>query len=118
MLQAKTVSGGAEGWGDGEKQELSWLPHHPILSTLTSNLPVLEFAFCFQPPSLKKNLWKNMGVPATFNACLLVLKGHIRKPLCFKLICIFQLLASADIHCIFVLPVGWAGGKKDVIQEA
>lgn len=59
-----------------------------------------------------------MGVPATFNEYLLVLRGHIRKALCFKLISIFQWLASADIHCIFVLPVGWAAGKKDVIQGA
>lgn len=51
-------------------------------------------------------MWKNMGVPATFNAYVLVLRGHIRKALWFKLTCIFQWLASADIHCIFVLPIG------------
>lgn len=47
-----------------------------------------------------------MGVPCTFNGCLLVLNGHIRKALHFKLIYIFQWLTSADIHYIFVLPVG------------
>lgn len=85
MLQAKTLSGGAEAWGDRKKQELSWLPRHPTQSTLTSNLMALKFAFFFffLLASIFKNSGgegkekKKIGVAAAANACLLVLRGHI-----------------------------------------
>lgn len=79
MLQAKTLSGGAEGWGDGEERELSWLPCHPariVCAHKQFDCIGICLSFFFFLPLLLKTRGTKWG--------WLLLLMHIHMPWCFE----------------------------------
>jgi len=72
MLQAKTLSDGAEGCADGERQELSWLPCHPaciVCAHKQFDCTGICLLFFFFLASVVKNFEYKEGVAAVADAC-------------------------------------------------